>query len=123
MPLTIEAIREYCLAKKGNITEEFPFGEDVLVFKVHGKLFLLTRLERRPFAINLKCDPQLAVELRERYESVQPGYHMNKKYWITVVLNDSIPVKEVLRMIDHSYIQVLQGLPKPVRTGLLPTES
>ena len=118
MPLTIESIREYCLKKKGAITEEFPFGEDVLVFKVHGKVFLLTRLERRPLSINLKCDPVLAIELRERYESVQPGYHMNKKYWNTVTLDDSIPSKEVQKMIDHSYEQVVNGLPKMFRSRI-----
>ena len=111
MPLTIEAIREYCLKKKGAITEEFPFGEDVLVFKVHGKLFLLTRLEQRPLSLNLKCEPELAIELRERYTSVQPGYHMNKKYWNTITLDDSIPSREVYKMIDHSYEQVVSGLP------------
>ena len=112
MALTIEAIREYCLAKEGRITEEFPFGEDVLVFKVHGKLFLLTRLERLPDSVNLKCDPTHALELRERYEAVQPGYHMNKKHWNTVILEGSIPSKEILTMIDHSYEQVVRQLPK-----------
>jgi len=115
MALTIETIREYCLRKGGKITEEFPFGEDVLVFKVHGKMFLLTRLERRPFSINLKCDPELAVELRERYECVRPGYHMNKKYWNTVILDDSIPAREVLAMIDHSYNQVMMTLSRRTR--------
>jgi predicted DNA-binding protein (MmcQ/YjbR family) len=123
MPLSIDAIREYCLKKKGKITEEFPFGEDVLVFKVHSKLFLLTRLDQRPISINLKCDPALAIELRERYESVQPGYHMNKKYWNTVIVDDSIPSKEILNMIDHSYEQVLKGLPKTVRERLMKSES
>lgn len=115
MALTIATIRDYCLKKKGNISEEFPFGEDVLVFKVCGKLFLLTRLEHRPLSVNLKCEPELAVQLRERYESVQSGYHMNKKYWNTVILDDSIPSKEILKMIDHSYEQVVNGLSKAIQ--------
>ena len=86
-----------------------PFGEDTLVFRVNGKIFLLMRLMAHPLSINLKCDPVRAVELRERYESVQPGYHMNKKHWNTVVLDGRIPTKEVFAMIDHSYEMVLDG--------------
>lgn len=87
-----------------------PFGEDVLVFKVNGKIFLLVRLMARPLTINLKCDPQRAVELRERYEAVQPGYHMNKIHWNTVILDGTIPAKEVTAMIDHSFDEVLKGI-------------
>lgn len=115
MSLTVESIREHCLRLRGKVTEEFPFGEDVLVFKVYGKVFLLTRLERRPLSINLKCDPALAIDLRERYEAVQPGYHMNKKYWNTIIIDGSIPSPEILGMIDHSFNEVLKGLPKTVR--------
>lgn len=89
-----------------------PFGEDTLVFRVDGKIFLLMRLMARPLAINLKCDPQKAIELRERYESVLPGYHMNKKYWNTVILDGRIPAREVIAMIDHSYDEVLKGAKK-----------
>jgi predicted DNA-binding protein (MmcQ/YjbR family) len=116
MALSIDAVRDYCLSKEGTITEELPFGEGVLVYKVEGKMFLLTMLDRRPLSINLKADPEYAIELRERYESVKPGYHQNKKYWNTVVLDDTIPSHVVLTMIDHSYEQVVSGLPKKKRT-------
>lgn len=116
--MDIETIREYCLKRCGRITEEFPFGEDVLVFKVHGKAFLMTRLDCKPFSINLKCDPDHAVELRERYEAVQPGYHMNKKHWNTVIIDGSIPSSEIKKMIDHSYDMVVAGLPKKVKEQL-----
>lgn len=89
-----------------------PFGDDVLVFRVDNKIFLLMRLTMRPLTINLKCDPERAIELRERYTSVIPGYHMNKKYWNTVILDGKVPNKEVLAMIDHSYDEVLKGAPK-----------
>jgi predicted DNA-binding protein (MmcQ/YjbR family) len=101
--VNIDAIREYCLGKPGKVKEDMPFGEDTLVFRVQGKIFLLLSMMARPLAINLKCNPERAVELRERYESVQPGYHMNKKHWNTVILDGKIPTKEVLAMIDHSY--------------------
>ena len=107
--MDIDAIRDYCLEKKGKIREDMPFGEDILVFRVHDKIFLLMRLTARPLTINLKCDPLKAMELRERYESVIPGYHMNKKYWNTIILDGSIPAKEVLAMIDHSYDEVVKG--------------
>jgi predicted DNA-binding protein (MmcQ/YjbR family) len=99
--MNIELIREYCI-KKPEVNEGFPFGEDTLVFKVKGKIFALANLGG-DLSINLKCDPSLALELRERYPSVTPGYHMNKKHWNTVILDGSIPDKEVYSMIDHSY--------------------
>jgi predicted DNA-binding protein (MmcQ/YjbR family) len=110
--MDIDRIRDYCLNKPGNVREGMPFGEDVLVFTVRRKIFLLMRLSTRPLAFNVKCDPARAVELRERYQAVQPGYHMNKKYWNTVVLDGTVPSKEVLAMIDHSYDEVLKGLSK-----------
>lgn len=110
--MDIDAIRDYCLSKKGKVREDMPFGEDTLVFRVDGKIFLLMQLMSRPLAINLKCDPERAMELRERFESVLPGYHMNKKYWNTVVLDGRVPSKEVLAMIDHSYDEVLKGIKK-----------
>ncbi|HEY6952678.1 MAG TPA: MmcQ/YjbR family DNA-binding protein [Bacteroidota bacterium] len=112
--MDIDIIRDYCLKKGNNVREDMPFGEDVLVFKVGGKIFLLTRLLARPLSINLKCDPAKALELREQYESVSPGYHMNKKYWNTVVLDGKIPAKEIFAMIDHSYDEVVKGLRKSV---------
>lgn len=99
--MDIELLREHCLSKPG-ATEGFPFGEDTLVFKVNGKIFALANLEGDP-SVNLKCDPSLALELRERYASVIPGYHMNKKHWNTVLLDGTIPDKEVFSWIDHSY--------------------
>ena len=110
----IEFIRDYALKKK-DVTEEFPFDYVTLVFKVKGKIFILLSLDDNPTELNLKCDPELALDLRERFESVRPGYHMNKKHWNTVVLDGSIPAKEILKMIDHSYDMVVKGLPKGKR--------
>ena len=106
--MDLEYLRNYCLKKKG-VTEEFPFGEDTLVFKVMSKIFMLTGFEI-PLRMNLKCEPELAIELRERYDAVQPGFHMNKKHWNTVVVDGTIPPKEILKMIDHSYELVVEGL-------------
>jgi predicted DNA-binding protein (MmcQ/YjbR family) len=99
--MNIETLREYCISKKG-ARESFPFGEDTLVFKVNEKIFALVNLDG-DLSINLKCDPVLAIELREKYAAVNGGYHMNKKHWNTVCLDGSIPDKEVLSWIDHSY--------------------
>lgn len=108
--MNIEEIRDYCLSKP--YTEEgFPFDEDTLVFKVFGKMFLLISLSN-PDSFNVKCEPELAVELREKYSEVIPGYHMNKKLWNTVFLNGSIKSAELLEMIDHSYDEVVKTLPK-----------
>jgi len=99
--MNIEIIREYCLSKK-DVAECFPFGDDTLVFKRSGKIFLLANLDGE-LSLNIKCDPALALELRERYSSVVPGYHMNKKHWNTVMIDGSVPDAEVLKWIDHSY--------------------
>ena len=99
--MSIESLREDCITKK-DVNESVPFGEDTLVFKVAGKIFALANLDGEP-SINLKCDPPLAIELRERYSSVIPGYHMNKKHWNTVLLDGTIPDNEVFRWIHHSY--------------------
>jgi predicted DNA-binding protein (MmcQ/YjbR family) len=109
--MNIEQIRNYCLKKMG-VTEEFPFDEETLVFKVAGKIFLLTSLESIPLQINLKCDPEKAVELREEFESVQPGYHMNKRHWNTIVIDGSIPSRKIFEWIDDSYDLVVSGLSK-----------
>ena len=109
--MNIQHIREHCRKKKG-VTEEFPFNEYTLVFKVMGKMFLLASLDRIPLQINLKCDPEKAIELREEYESVQPGYHMSKKHWITIVINGSIQGQKIFKWIDHSYNLVVAGLKK-----------
>jgi predicted DNA-binding protein (MmcQ/YjbR family) len=99
--MNIENIRDYCLSKK-NVTEGFPFGEDTLVFKVNGKIFVLANLDG-DLSVNLKCDPAWALELREKYNSVIPGYHMNKTHWNTIKIDGSVPDKEINSWIDHSY--------------------
>ena len=99
--MNIEILREYCLSKPG-AEETFPFGDNTLVFKINGKIFALANLDGDP-TINLKCNPSLALELRENYPCVIPGYHMNKKHWNTVVLDGSVPDKKVFGWIDHSY--------------------
>jgi len=108
--MNIETLREYCLTKN-NVTESFPFDDVTLVFKVDGKMFVLVNLEGE-LSLNLKCDPELALELRERYQAVTPGYHMNKKYWNTVSLDGTIPDNLVFSWIDHSYEQVLKKTKK-----------
>ncbi|ARA92015.1 MmcQ-like protein [Rhodothermaceae bacterium RA] len=113
----LDALRAYCLAKTG-ATEELPFGEDVLVFKVMGKMFALTNLTWLPPGVNLKCDPARAVELRERYDAVRPGYHMNKTHWNTVMLDGSLPPELVRALIDHSYELVVRGLRRADREAL-----
>jgi predicted DNA-binding protein (MmcQ/YjbR family) len=107
----IVAFREYCLSKAG-ASECAPFGEDTIVFKVGGKIFALASLDDVPARANLKCDPDLALELRDRYEQVRPGYHMNKKHWNTVEIEGGIPEVELRKMIDHSYELVVESLPK-----------
>ena len=102
--MNIETIREYCISKEG-VTEGFPFGDDTLVFKSDGKIFALVNLDG-DLSINLKCDPALALELRERYPSVTPGYHMNKKHWNTIVVDGTVPRSRLLEWIDHSYALV-----------------
>src|SRR6266513_4684662 len=110
--MDLEQFREYCMRKSG-ATESTPFGEDVLVFKVAGKIFALTPLDEVPASVNLKCDPDLALDLRDRYEQVRPGYHMNKRHWNTVEIEGGIPDVELQKMIDHSYELVIERLPKP----------
>jgi predicted DNA-binding protein (MmcQ/YjbR family) len=99
--MNIEDIRAFCIRKPG-VTEGFPFGEDTLVFKVNGKIFALANLSG-DLSLNLKCDPAYALELRERYSSVAPGYHMNKKHWNTVQIDGTVPDREIFSWIDHSY--------------------
>ena len=115
--MNVESFREYCLSKPA-ATEGTPFGPDNIVFKVAGKMFALLALDEVPPRVNLKCDPDLALELRDRYEQVQPGYHMNKKHWNTVVLDGVIPEKQIREMIDDSYELVVQSLPKTKRGKL-----
>jgi len=100
--MDIEALREYCLSKPG-VEEALPFGPETLVFKVGGKIFLLTSLDTEELRFNVKCDPEKAEELREGFPCVLPGYHMNKKHWNTIVVDGSVPTKQLKGWIDHSY--------------------
>jgi len=92
----------HCLSKPG-AEESTPFGPDTLVYKVDGKIFAITSPDDFPPRVNLKCDPERAIELRDRYESILPGYHMNKRHWNTVVLDGSVPSELVRELVDHSY--------------------
>ncbi|WP_018616097.1 MmcQ/YjbR family DNA-binding protein [Segetibacter koreensis] len=103
--MNIEQLWEYCKSKPG-AQEGFPFGPQTLVFKVKEKIFLLAPLEKQPLQFNVKCDPEKAIELREKYLSVLPGYHMNKKLWNTIIVDGSIPVNELKEFIDDSYLLV-----------------
>jgi predicted DNA-binding protein (MmcQ/YjbR family) len=105
--------RDYCLSKAG-ATESTPFGPDNLVFKIAGKMFALLAIDEVPPRANLKCDPDLALELRDRYRDVQPGYHMNKKHWNTVVLEGDIPEAHLRTMIDQSF-QLVARTTQPLR--------
>ncbi len=110
MGLTLGAIRQYCLKKPGKVVEDFPFDEQTLTVKVFGKVFLIADIISRPLSLNLKCEPNLAVDLRARYEAITPGYHMSKKHWNSVRVDGTIPDAEILSMIDHSFEQVVAGL-------------
>lgn len=116
--MDIEQIRNYCLAKK-EVTESFPFDEETLVFKVVNKMFALVPLESVPPSINLKCDPEKAIELRDKYTSIRAGYHMNKKHWNTITVDDSIPAQLLQELIDHSYELVVKKLKKADRERIL----
>lgn len=113
----IEDLREYCLLKKG-VEEGFPFGEETLVFKVMGKMFLLSGLEYQPLQFNAKCEPEKAIELREQYNCVIPGYHMNKQHWNTIICDGSVSNKIILNWIDDSYNLVVDSLTKKLKAEL-----
>jgi predicted DNA-binding protein (MmcQ/YjbR family) len=117
--MDIETLRVYCLEKK-EAEEGFPFGETTLVFKVKGKIFLLASLDSPVLQFNVKCDPEKAIEWREKFPAVQPGYHMNKKLWNTVMVDGSLSSKILKEMIDDSYELVVRSLPKKAQEGLLP---
>jgi predicted DNA-binding protein (MmcQ/YjbR family) len=115
--MNVEELRELCISKKG-VTEEFPFDESTLVFKVMGKMFALVALERLPLQCNLKCDPERAVELREQYDGVIiPGYHMSKTHWNTLFI-EQLPPKLIIELIDHSYDLVVASLTKKLQQEL-----
>lgn len=109
--MNIETLREYCLSKPG-VEETLPFGPDTLVYKVGGKAFLLTGLDSLDLRFNVKCDPDKAIDLREEFPSVLPGWHMNKKHWNTIVADGTVSTKQLKEWIDHSYDLVASKLPK-----------
>lgn len=100
--MNIETIQEYCLSKPG-AEETLPFGPDTLVYKINNKIFLLMGLDKDTLQFNVKCDPDKALELREEYPCVLPGFHMNKKHWNTIVVDGSVSVKQLKEWIDHSF--------------------
>ena len=109
--MDIEQLRDYCLSKPF-VEEGFPFGPEVLVFKVNGKIFLLTSLDEPQLQFNVKCNPTLAEELREQYSCVLPGYHMNKKHWNTIHVDGSVSSALLKEWIDHSYELVAKSKKK-----------
>jgi predicted DNA-binding protein (MmcQ/YjbR family) len=116
--MTRDEVLEACTALPGAI-EDYPFGDEAAVFKVGGKMFALVMLSGAPGSVNLKCDPDVALELRDRYEAVRPGYHMNKRHWNTVELDGSVESDELLGMIEDSYELVLATLPKKERASIV----
>jgi predicted DNA-binding protein (MmcQ/YjbR family) len=100
--MNIESLREYCLSKPG-VKETFPFGVNTLVYKVSDKIFLITGIDQEQLNFNVKCEPDKAIELREEFPCVQPGYHMNKKHWNTIVVDGSVSNKQLKEWIDWSY--------------------
>lgn len=115
--MNVEEIREFCLLQKGT-TESLPFDDVTLVFKVGGKMFALLSLDE-PLAIALKCDPDKAIELRERYPCVTPGYHMNKKHWNTVLVDGTVAPHIIKQWIIDSYQLIVDSLPKNKRNAIL----
>mgnify|MGYP002636618785 CR=1 FL=1 len=115
--MNIEELREYCLNLKG-VEEGFPFGETTLVFKVMGKMFCLCGMDKHPVQFNVKCDPEKAIELREEFSGVIPGYHMNKQHWNTIVMDGSFSNEMAQQWILDSYQLIAQSLPKSLRTEL-----
>jgi predicted DNA-binding protein (MmcQ/YjbR family) len=118
--MNIQHLYEFCLSKKG-VTEHFPFDEDTLVFKVGGKMFALTSLsnwEKETPTINLKCDPNVAIELRDKFDGISPGFHMSKVHWNTVKINEDVLDKKVLHLINHSYELVFSSLTKKIKNEI-----
>jgi predicted DNA-binding protein (MmcQ/YjbR family) len=108
--------RDYCIAKPG-VTEDTPFDEDTLCFRVGGKIFAITSITEF-VSINLKCDPERAMELRELHHEILPGFHMNKKHWNTILINGNLPDSLILELVDHSYELVFLSLPKRAKEGI-----
>ena len=116
--MTLEYFRDYCLAKAG-VTEDTPFDERTLCFRVGGKIFSITDMEIFEY-INLKCDPEYAAELRERYPGITPGYHMNKKLWNSVSVLGNVPDQLILDLADQSYELIFASLPKKLQAEIRP---
>ncbi|HET8855306.1 MAG TPA: MmcQ/YjbR family DNA-binding protein [Salinimicrobium sp.] len=114
--MNIEDFRNHCLKKKG-VSEEFPFGPTTLVFKVYGKIFALTNPDIFE-SVNLKCDPEEAALLRENHAAVLPGYHMNKKHWNTILIDNTVPDSLLYKWIDDSYNLVFDSLPKKIKNEI-----
>ena len=114
--MDIEKLRRHCLSKTG-ATEDFPFDESTLAFRIKGKMFCLTDLDK-PDSINLKCDPEKAVELREEHEEIIPGFHMNKRHWNTVDINGTLTDSFIFDLVDHSYDLVVKTLPRKLRAEI-----
>jgi predicted DNA-binding protein (MmcQ/YjbR family) len=115
-------LRAWCLAQPGAI-EDFPFGPEHSVFKVGGKMFALSTLDRRPLEVSVKCEPELAIDLRASYTAIRPGYHLNKRHWNTVTLDGSLPDQLVRDLVEDSYDLVVNALPKRTREQLPPSPS
>ena len=113
------ALRKCCLAQGGAV-EEFPFGSETSVFKVAGKMFALSQLKRTPLEVSVKCEPELAVQLRGGYDAIRPGYHLNKRHWNTLTIGADLPDKLVREMIEDSWDLVVDALPKAKRERLRP---
>ncbi len=115
--MNIEELRNYCISK-GGVEECFPFDEETIVFKLMGKVFLLCGINEQPLSFNVKCDPDKAIELREKYDCVLPGYHMNKKHWNTVTCQANVSAKLLKQWIDDSYDLIVAALPKKLKDEL-----
>ena len=121
--MDFQQCREHCLMQLQS-TEDFPFGPDIYVYKVVGKIFAILSETQREARVNLKCDPAEAIMLRDIFAAVTPGYHMNKQHWNTVVLDGSVPVNELKQQIENSYQLVVKSLPKAKRPALaLPADN
>ena len=114
--MILDYFRNYCLSLPG-VTEDTPFGPTTLVFRVRGKIFALMDMESFPY-VNLKCDPERAIELREQYPGITPGYHMNKKLWNSVSTHGNVPDPLIIELANHSYDLIRDSLPKKVKEGL-----
>lgn len=118
LKMNIEELRDYCLSKKA-VEESLPFGPEALVFKVMGRVFLIASLDSEPLQFNVKCDPEKAIELREEYNNVTPGFHMNKKHWNTIVIDSTVGDVLLADWITHSYDLVINKLTKKQKSEYL----